>query len=105
MVRHRSVTGPEVIAIHGFKRNAEEVRRNISSLRRFYWKRKPWKPRDVVITKDGKEVSSDLTLARKSSEFVLVNGGWKKDQCAICGWDLFESEDVSHGTGFTNGKD
>jgi hypothetical protein len=46
-----------------------------------------------------------LTLARKSSEFVLVKGGWKKDQCAICGWDLFESEDVSHGMGFTNGKD
>jgi hypothetical protein len=101
---HRIVTGPEVISIHGLKRNVEDLRRDVSTLRGCYWKRKPWKSRNVVTTKDGEKVSFDLTLAKKSSEFVLVKGGWKRDQCAICRWDLYESEDVSHGTGFTNGK-
>jgi Clp amino terminal domain, pathogenicity island component len=101
---HRTVTGPDVIAIHGMKRSVDELRRNTSNLRGCYWNRKPWKSRNVVTTKDGKKLSFDLTLAKKSSEFVLVKGGWKKDQCAICRWELFESEDASHGTGFTNGK-
>jgi len=102
---HRTVTGPEVIVIHGLKKSVEEVRRDVNNLRGCYWKRKPWKQRNVAMTKDRKKVSIDLSLAKKSSEFVLVKGGWKKDQCAICRWDLYESEDVSHGTGFTNGKD
>jgi hypothetical protein len=105
IVCHRTVTGPEVIAIHGLKRNVEELRRDVSSLRGCYWKRKPWKPRNVVMKKDGKNISFDLTLAKKSSEFVLVKGGWKRDRCAVCGWDLFESKDATHGTGFTNGRD
>jgi ATP-dependent Clp protease ATP-binding subunit ClpA len=102
---HRTVTGPEVIAIRGTKRNVEELHREVSKLRECYWKRKRWKARDVVMKKVGKKLSFDLTLAKKSSEFELLKGGWKKDQCAICRWELFESENVDHGTGFTNGKD
>jgi hypothetical protein len=105
IVYHRTVTGPEAIAIHGLKRNVEELRRNISGLKGCHWRRKPWKSRNVVMTKDGKHVSFDLTLAKKSPGFVLVKAGWKRDQCAICRWDLFESKDASHGVGFTNGKD
>jgi hypothetical protein len=105
ITHHRTITGPEVIIVHGVKRNVEELHRNISRLRGFFWKRKTWKPRNLVIDKNEKRFSFDLTLAKKSSEFALVKGGWKKDQCAICSWDLFESEDASHGMGFTNGKD
>ena len=102
---HRTVTGPDGIMVHGMKRNVEELHRNICRLRGFFWKRKPWKPRNLVMNKNGKKFSFDLTLAKKSSEFALVKGGWKKDQCAICFWDLFESEDASHGIGFTNARD
>ena len=105
VTHHRTVTGPDVIAVHGMKRSVDELRRNASHLRECYWKRKPWKSRNVVTTKHGKRLSFDLTLANKSSEFILVKGGWKKDQCAICRWDLHESQDASHGMGFTNGKD
>ena len=102
---HSAVTGPDVILIHGLKKNVEELRRDVTNLRGCYWKRKSWKQRDIVTTRDGSKLSFDLTLAKKSSEFLLVKGGWKRDQCAICRWDLYESEDVNHGTGFTNGKD
>ncbi len=102
---HRAVTGPEVMAIRGTKRNVEELRKDVRKLRECYWTCKQWKARNIVVKKDGKKVSFDLTLAKKSSEFELVKGGWKKDQCEICRGELFESEDVAHGTGFTNGKD
>jgi hypothetical protein len=36
---------------------------------------------------------------------VLVKGGWKKDECAIRRWELFESDDVTRSFGFTNGID
>jgi len=105
IAHHRTVTGPDVIMLRGAKRNVEDLHREVNRLRDFHWKRKRWKPRNVVTTKDGKKFSFDLTLAKKSSDLVLVKGGWKKDQCAICGWGLFESEDVIHGTGFTNVRD
>jgi Clp amino terminal domain, pathogenicity island component len=103
---HRAVTGPEVIAIRGAKRNVEDLHREVNRLREFYWEQNSWKPRDIVTKKDGKTFSLDLSLAeRLPEEFVLGPGGWKKDYCAICRCELFESEDVSHGTGFTNGRD
>jgi hypothetical protein len=102
---HRAVPGPEVIAIRGVKRNVEDLHREVNRLRECYWEQKSWKPRDIVTKKDGKTFSLDLSLAeRLPEEFVVVLGGWKKDYCAICRGELFESEDVSHGTGFTNGR-
>jgi hypothetical protein len=47
------------------------------------------------MRKDGKEFSFDLSLAENSSEFVLVPGGWKRDHCAICHWERFESDDAA----------
>jgi hypothetical protein len=37
-------------------------------------------------------VSLDTTLAKDSANFEVVKGGWKNDQCVICRWDLFESD-------------
>jgi ClpA/ClpB-like protein len=98
---------PITVEIHGVKRNLEHIQISVSRSKEYawQWEQKPWKARDFVMKKDGKGFSFDLTLAEKSSEFVLVQGGWKKDHCAICHWELFESDDASHGVGFTNGRD
>jgi ATP-dependent Clp protease ATP-binding subunit ClpA len=98
---------PSTVEIHGVKRNLEHVRIYVSHCREYawHWEQKPWRARDIVIKKDGKGFSFDLALAENSSEFMLVQGGWKKDHCQICHWELFESNDASHGTAFTNGKD
>jgi hypothetical protein len=69
----------------------------------FYWERKPWQARDVVYEKNGKRFSFDATLAQDSEKFLLVKGGWKKDCCAVCSWEIFETDDSSHGIGYTNG--
>jgi hypothetical protein len=70
----------------------------------FFWERKTWQPRDVVYERNGKRFSFDVSLAQDSERFLLVKGGWKRDHCVVCGWELFESEDPAHGAGFTNGS-
>jgi hypothetical protein len=48
--------------------------------------------------------SFDATLAQDSEKFLLVKVGWKKDLCVVCRWELLESDDTSHGIGYTNGE-
>jgi hypothetical protein len=57
----------------------------------------------MMERKTGK-LSLDLTLAEDSANFELIKGGWKRDLCAICRWELFESQD-DHGMGYSNGRD
>jgi hypothetical protein len=96
-----------VAEIHGKRVNADSLRRAVARLREhhFLWERKLWQAGDVVYEKNGKQFSLDVTLAQDVEKFVLVKGGWKKDRCGICFWELFESEDPAHGVGFTNGRD
>ncbi len=103
----RRPPSPPTIEIHSVKRNLEHIRIFVSRCREYawHWEQKPWEAHDIATKKDAKEFSFDLTLVESSSEFVLVPGGWKLDHCAICHWELFQSEDASHGTGFTNGRD
>jgi ClpA/ClpB-like protein len=93
------------VEIHGRCHKLEPVASAVQQLKQhsFFWERKPWQPRDVVFEKNGKRFSFDISLAKDAEKFLLVKGGWKKDPCAVCGWELFESEDSRHGTGFTNG--
>jgi hypothetical protein len=59
----------------------------------------------VARISDG-SISRDLSLASDSANFRLVAGGWKKDECLICKWELFRSEnDPAHGIGYTNGRE
>jgi hypothetical protein len=98
---------PATVEIHGVKRNVDLIQISVSRCKKYawHWEQKTWKARDIVIKKDGKGFWFDLALAENSTEFTLVKGGWKKDHCTICRWALFKSEAVSHGAGFTNGKD
>jgi hypothetical protein len=106
-VLRRDPTVPRLntVEIHG-KRFAVEVIQATALLLKqhpFYWERKHWQARDVVYERNGKFFSFDTTLAQDTEKFLLVKGGCKKDHCAVCGWELFETADVSHGAGFTNG--
>jgi len=100
------VPRPSTVEIHGKKVTVDAVQPTVLLLKQhpFYWERKLWQARDVVYQRNGKHFSFDTTLAQDTEEFLLVKGGWKKDHCAVCSWELFETEDVSHGVGFTNGS-
>ncbi len=98
------------IVIHGVLRNARHVRDAFQRCRMYNWKwhKRSWSNVDIVIEKNTGRVSFDLGLSDGNQEFSLVKGGWTRDHCRICHWELFESKneaDADHGTGWTNGRD
>jgi hypothetical protein len=96
------------IEIHGVRRNLERVRDAVERCRMYnwHWDKRSWTNVDIVIARKTGKVSFDLRLASDSANFDLVKGGWKKDHCFICRWELFDSpNDAGHGTGYTNGHD
>jgi ClpA/ClpB-like protein len=95
------------VEIHGFAMDAENTRQKVSTCRKFnwHWRKSPWKARNLAVGKDGK-ISFDVSLAADTKNFDLQQGGWKKDYCAICRWELYEFENQpEHNTGYTNGRD
>lgn len=99
--------GGPPIKIHGLAWNAETIRERVRDLRSFnwHWHKAPWKARDVAVDSEGK-ISFDLALLEDKKNFTRSPGAWKKDRCAICGWELLESADnPEHCTGYTNGRD
>jgi len=98
-----SAAGP--VLIHGLRWNANYIYDGVKRCRKYnwHWQKSAWKPRDIVLNRKTGKFSFDLALAATSADFELLKGGWKKDHCAICAWELFESED-HHGIGYTNGS-
>ena len=99
-----------MLEIHGVRRNAERVREAVQRCRMYnwHWDKRPWTNLDIVVARKTGKVSFDLSLAADSANFELVKGGWRKDHCFICRWELFEPQsdaDAEHGTGYTNGHD
>jgi hypothetical protein len=95
------------LEIHGFAMDAEYIRQKVRTCRKFnwHWRKSLWKARNLAVGKDGR-ISFDVSLAANTKDFDLQPGGWKKDYCAICRWELFESENQpEHNTGYTNGRD
>jgi len=97
----------ETVEIHGSRWNVDYVRAAVQLCRAYnwHWHEAGWTPRDVVVERKTGRVSFDLRLGSDAENFELVKGGWKKDHCFICRWELFESPEVDHGTGYTNGHD
>ncbi len=97
-------TNAETVQIHGLWWNADYIRHAVERCHKhnWHWKKASWKPRDVVVHRKTGKISFDLPLAEDSTNFEIIKGGWKKDYCVICGWELLESED-DYGTGYTNG--
>jgi len=98
----------ETVEIHGSRWDVDYVRDAVSLCRAYnwHWHKAAWTARDVAVERKTGRVSFDLTLASDAANFELVKGGWKKDHCFICRWELSESpDDPDHGTGYTNGHD
>ena len=98
------------IVIRGIPLHGGHVRDAIQRCRMYnwHWNKRPWTNIDIVIERKTGKVSFDLRLAENSENFELVKGGWKKDRCVICRWELFEPQndtDADHGAGYTNGRD
>lgn len=98
----------ETIKIHDLHWNMEYIREAVRRCREhsWHWQKQTWKPRDIVVDRQTGLISFDLTLAADATSFELVKNGWKKDHCAVCRWELYESaDDPTHGTGYSNGRE
>jgi hypothetical protein len=95
------------IEIHGSAWDASYVRDAVGRCQEYpwHWHKRSWYPRDVVIDIKSEAFSFELILAEDTENFRLVKDGWKKDHCAICRWELFETDDTDHGSGYTNGRE
>jgi hypothetical protein len=97
----------ETVEIHGARWNLDYLRDvvNLCRSHNWHWHKAQWSPRDVAIDRKTGRVSFDLSLANDSANFEIVKGGWKKDHCFVCRWELCQSDDAEHATGYTNGHD
>src|SRR5258707_10763138 len=86
----------DTIELHGVQRDAEWIRHGVNRCREYawHWQKRDWDPRDIVDNRTNGTISFDLSLAAEDpSTFEMVKAGWKrKDRCAVCHWELFESK-------------
>ncbi len=105
-VRGRLRRENELVKIRGQYWDAAYVR---DAVRRccehnWHWQKAAWKPRDMCVNRKSGRISLDASLAADAENFELLKGGWKKNHCVICHWELHESDD-DHGAGYNNGRD
>lgn len=95
------------VQIHGSAWDADWVREAVARCREYswHWQKQAWSPKDVVIHTEDNRISFELKLAEDAANFQLVKNGWKRDHCVVCRWELTESNDSDHSTGYTNGRD
>ena len=98
-----------LVEIHGVQRSADQIQEAVKRCREYswHWHKRALAARDVVVHRKTGAISFEVTLAEEDpANFELLKAGWKrKDHCAVCHWELYESEDAAHGTGYTNGRD
>jgi ATP-dependent Clp protease ATP-binding subunit ClpA len=100
----------ETITIHDVPRNSLTIREAVKRCREYswHWQKRDLTTRDIVVNRRTGAISFELSLATEDpTTFEVIKRGWKKkDRCAVCRWELFESiEDATHGTGYTNGRE
>ena len=105
---YRSPVVSHTVQIHGSRYNIEYIRERVKACREFFWHwdKHSWTARDIMVNGSTGAMSFDLNLADKENEFDVLKGGWRKDYCYVCRWELFESvNQPEHGTAYTNGRD
>jgi hypothetical protein len=95
------------VTLHDCTWNADYIRDVVEKCREiaWHWEKKEWTRRDVVVNRTNGALSFDLALVEDKDNFELLKSGWKKDHCVICRWELYESDEAEHGTGYSNGRE
>jgi hypothetical protein len=97
---------PDKIELHGVVRTRSKLVARAGSLHKFFWERQAFKSRDILREIHGRRVMFYAGQQYDPEKFKLEPGGWKRERCVICGWELFETEgDPDLGVGYTNGLD
>ena len=94
---------PNVVEIHGQSLDFGYVQAQVRVLSKFAWRKREWKPVDVLVESETDRIFFDVSL-RDDPRFKHVAGGWPQDWCSICNWELNADGGAEHSSGYTNGR-
>ena len=94
----------EVVEIHGKEWDLGFIQAELARLQKFAWLQRQWKPVDVVLEISSGRVFFDVAAAVDPA-FKFVEGGWPREFCQLCSWELNADGDPDHATGYTNGRE
>ena len=77
--------------------------RHSTALSRFAWRKREWKPLDLLVETATGRICFDTNLP-DDLRFKLAAGGWPRDWCSICNWELNADGGEEHASGYTNGR-
>lgn len=97
-------TKRDIVEIHNEQWDKSYVEAQLEELRRFAWRKCQWKPMDVLVELSSGRIFFDLTR-KDDLGFKLVEGGWPRDFCSLCRWELNADGGLEHDTGYTNGRE
>ncbi len=92
------------VVIHGSTYKRADLQAMIESFSKRQWRRQRWTRRDALVQRGSGMIVPYVGQPYDASEFEMVRGGWKRNLCEICGWELVESSDEQHGFGYTDGS-
>jgi ATP-dependent Clp protease ATP-binding subunit ClpC len=107
IVSKRQRTGgqaPDVAEIHGEGWDLEYVQAQLPNLRKFSWRKRQWKPLDILVGLSSRRIFFDVTTPADPG-FELVTGGWSREFCSVCRWELNTDGGPEHAAGYTNGRE
>jgi hypothetical protein len=93
----------DTVKIHGEEWDAGYVQGQLVELRKFAWRKRPWKPLDVLVEVSSGRISFDVTL-KDDLGFKVVAGGRSREFCSLCHWELNADGGPDHASGYSNGR-
>jgi ATP-dependent Clp protease ATP-binding subunit ClpA len=93
----------EIVHIHGEAWDLSNIEERVQYLAKFAWRKREWNPLDVLIDSKTGHVCFDVDPPHEPN-FRLVPGGWPRDRCLICRWELNTDGGEEHAVGYTNGR-
>lgn len=94
----------EIVRIHGEEWDAAYLREQLPELQKFAWRKRQWKPLDTLVEISSGRIFFDTTL-KDDLDFKLVIGGWPREFCTLCHWELNADGGGEHTSGYTNGRE
>ena len=94
----------DIVEIHGEGWDLSYVQALSAELRKFAWRKRPWNALDTMVEVDSGRIFFDLTL-KDDPNFKLAAGGWPREFCSVCHWELSTDGGPEHADGYTNGRE
>lgn len=94
----------EAVYIHGEPWNSGYVQSEMEELRKFAWRKRDWKPQDILIESSTGRIHFDVSQ-QDDPALKLVPGGLSRELCSLCHWELKLGDGPEHATGYTNGRE